>query len=153
MKFIPLILLFLYVYLEISVFVIVANNIGVLLALLALAATSILGVSIVKSQGVRNVIQMQRKIQLGENPNQEISKSVLLFFGGFLLLIPGFITAIFGALLLLPPIQHLIVKYFFPRLTIKSRYSCSANDTGNEAENNKSDKDIIEGTFIRKDDE
>lgn len=153
MKFVSLILLFLYIYLEISVFVIVANTIGVLFALLILVATSILGIFIVKSQGVRHIVQMQRKLQMGENPSREISKSVLLFFGGFLLLIPGFITDVVGAFLLIPPVQRLVVKYFFPRLAVKSRYSYSTAGTNNTTKDPKPSEDTIEGTFIRKDDE
>lgn len=153
MKFISLILLFLYIYLEVSVLVIVANTIGVLFGLLALVATSILGICIVKSQGIRNLVHLQRKIQLGESPTREISKSVLLFAGGFLLLIPGFITDIFGALILIPPIQHLFITYFIPHFAIKRHRSSPAGGKRRTTKNHKQNDEIIEGQFTRKDGE
>ncbi|WP_392566286.1 FxsA family protein [Utexia brackfieldae] len=149
MRLLPLFLLFLYVYLEVSVFIMAANHIGVLLALLALIATSIVGVSIVKSQGLKNIRTMQQKMQLGENANREVQSSVTLLAGGFLLLIPGFITDVIGACLLLPPVQQLVARFVLPKIKVKTQFW----STTNRKTVNKPDDDIIEGSFSRKNDE
>lgn len=145
MRFVPLIVFFIYVYLEVSFFVVVANAIGVLLALICIVATSILGFSLVKSQGLKNLIVMQQKMANNENPTNEIIKSASLLIAGFFLLIPGFLTDILGIILLLPPVQHVFVKFIVPKITITSRFTSKSQ--AYQA------NDVIEGEFKHKNDE
>ncbi|WP_392558902.1 FxsA family protein [Orbus mooreae] len=141
-----LLIFFVYLYLEISVFVAVANAIGVLLALLAIIVISVAGLSLVKSQGLKNLASMQQKMSLNENPTNELVKSVSLLLAGFLLLVPGFLSAILGALLLLPPVQQFFVKRIVPKMNIKTYSYRSSQNASN-------DNEIIEGTFKDKTDE
>ncbi|OCG05257.1 FxsA family protein [Gilliamella sp. wkB112] len=145
MRFIVFFIFFIYVYCEITVFIMVANSIGVLLALICIIATSVIGFSLVKTQGLRNLSIMQQKIANEQNPQNEIIKSVALLFAGLLLLIPGFVTDILGAILLIPLVQQHVVKSIVSRLPIKSSFTSSTNYYQSE--------DIIEGEFKRKDDE
>ncbi|WP_299999012.1 FxsA family protein [uncultured Cedecea sp.] len=111
MRWIPFIAFFLYVYIEISLFIQVAHILGVFLTLILVILTSVLGVSLVKNQGLKNFMLMQQKIAAGESPAAEMVKSVSLIIAGILLILPGFFTDFLGLLLLLPPIQkHLTVK-------------------------------------------
>ncbi|XKM13593.1 FxsA family protein [Orbaceae bacterium ac157xtp] len=120
--------------------------IGVFLALILIIATSFIGLSLVKSQGIRNFKIMREKIALNENPAEEVIKSFSLFFAGILLLIPGFLTDIIGATLLLSPVQHYFVKRIAPKFKFSSY---------NRTQQNYPTKldDIIEGDFKRKDDD
>ncbi|MWN90146.1 membrane protein FxsA [Gilliamella sp. Pra-s65] len=145
MRFIGFIIFFVYVYFEISFFIVVANSIGVFLALVCIIATSILGFSLVKTQGVKNFSIMKQKIANNQNPKDEIIKSVALLFSGFLLLIPGFLTDILGAVLLIPNVQEHIVRFLVRKMPIKSRFVSSQTFDQNN--------DIIEGEFKYKDDE
>ncbi|WP_392561111.1 FxsA family protein [Orbus sturtevantii] len=145
MRWLFLILFFLYIYIEISVFVAVANSIGVLLALICIIATSVLGLSLVKSQGLKNLVIMQQKMAANENPTNELIKSVSLLLAGLLLSIPGFFTDILGALLLLSPVQRFLVKRIVPKINIKTYQSNSHN--------NRNSNEIIEGEFTHKNDE
>ncbi|NUF48998.1 FxsA family protein [Gilliamella sp. ESL0250] len=145
MRFIGFIIFFIYVYFEVSFFITVANTMGVFLALICIIATSILGFSLVKSQGLKNLSIMQQKIANNQSPKNEIIKSVALLFAGFLLLIPGFLTDILGAILLIPNVQEHIVKFIVKKMPIKSTFASSQTRYQNE--------DIIEGEFKRKDDE
>ena len=87
MRWLPFIAIFLYVYIEISIFIQVAHVLGVLLTLVLVIFTSVIGMSLVRNQ------------------------SVSLIIAGLLLLLPGFFTDFLGLLLLLPPVQkHLTVK-------------------------------------------
>ncbi|RKS84425.1 UPF0716 protein FxsA [Orbus hercynius] len=142
-----LLIFFVYLYLEISVFVAVANTVGVLLALIGIIATSVIGLSLVKSQGLKNLTLMQHKMSNNENPNHELVRSVSLLFAGFLLFIPGFLTDIIGALILLSPVQRLLVKHVVPKANIKT-YHNHSNQNASSRNN-----DVIEGTFKQKDDE
>ena len=111
MRWIPLIAFFLYVYIEISIFIQVAHVLGVLLTLILVIFTSIIGMSLVRNQGFKNFLLMQQKMAAGESPAAEMIKSVSLIIAGLLLILPGFFTDFLGLLLLLPPVQkHLTMK-------------------------------------------
>ncbi|MBK4716014.1 MULTISPECIES: FxsA family protein [Tenebrionibacter/Tenebrionicola group] len=143
MRWIPLLTIFLYVYIEISIFIQVAHVLGVLLTLILAIFTSILGMSLVRNQGLRNFIQMQRKIEAGESPANEMVKSISIVIAGVLLLLPGFFTDFIGLLFLLPPVQKLLTLRLLPhlRFTIRTPGGFS-NDRGN----------TFDGEFQRKDD-
>ncbi|VFS46975.1 Suppressor of F exclusion of phage T7 [Budvicia aquatica] len=89
MRWLPIIILFLLAYIEITLFIKVASVIGVALTLILVVVTSCLGVSLVRNQGLKTFMQMQAKLVAGENPAAEMIKSVSLLLAGFLLLIPG----------------------------------------------------------------
>lgn len=146
MRLLPIMVFFIYVYIEISIFVAVANYIGVLLALMGIIATSIMGLSLVKSQGIKNLVLMQQKIASNQNPTNEVVKNMSLLLAGLLLLIPGFFTDILGALLLLSPVQHFFVKRLIPKFNIRGFQTRSSTE-------NYAKTEIIEGDFKRKNDE
>ena len=93
MRWLPFIAIFLYVYIEISIFIQVAHVLGVLLTLVLVIFTSVIGMSLVRNQGFKNFVLMQQKMAAGENPAAEMIKSVSLIIAGLLLLLPGFFTA------------------------------------------------------------
>ena len=111
MRWIPFIAVFLYVYIEISIFIQVAHVFGVLMTLILVIFTSVIGMSLVRNQGFKNFLLMQQKMAAGESPAAEMFKSVSLIIAGLLLVLPGFFTDFLGLLLLLPPVQkHLTLK-------------------------------------------
>ena len=54
MRWIPLLAVFLYVYIEISIFIQVAHVMGVLMTLILVIFTSVIGMSLVRNQGFKN---------------------------------------------------------------------------------------------------
>ncbi len=96
MRWLPFIAIFLYVYIEISIFIQVAHVLGVLLTLVLVIFTSVIGMSLVRNQGFKNFVLMQQKMAAGENPAAEMIKSVSLIIAGLLLLLPGFFTDFLG---------------------------------------------------------
>ena len=145
MRVFGFIIFFIYAYLELSFFIKVADSIGVFLALIGIIATSILGLFLIKKQGLKNLSIMQQKIANQQSPKNEIIKSVSLLFSGFLLLIPGFLTDMLGAILLIPRVQEYIVRFIVGKFPFKVRsFSSSSNLQIN---------DVIEGEFERKADE
>ena len=145
MRVFGFIIFFIYAYFELSLFITVADSIGVFLALIGIIATSIIGLSLIKKQGLKNLSIMQQKIVNQQNPKDEIIKSVSLLFAGFLLLIPGFLTDILGAIMLIPHVQEYIVRFIVGKLPSKF-YAFSSN-------RNTQINDVIEGEFKRKSDE
>ncbi|AOM41292.1 FxsA family protein [Xenorhabdus hominickii] len=118
MRWLPLILICLLVYIESVLFVRIASEVGVLLTLLLVILTSCLGVSLVRNQGMSNFMSMQQKIVAGESPAEEVVKSVSLVFAGFLLILPGFFTDFLGLLLLLSPVQKLLTAKLLPHIKL-----------------------------------
>ncbi|MCO6537151.1 MAG: FxsA family protein [Gilliamella sp.] len=145
MRFVGFIIFFIYVYFELTFFIAVANSIGIFLALICIIATSILGFSLVKTQGLKNLSIMQQKIANNQSYKNEVIRSVALLFAGFFLLIPGFLTDILGAILLIPHVQDHIVEFIVRKMPIRSKFSSS--------QMHYQEGDIIEGEFKQKDDE
>ena len=89
--------------LEIFVVVRVAEAIGVGLTLLLLIVTTPLGWRLMRSQGRIVLRRFSAAANERRVPAREALDGVLIFLGGMLLVIPGFITDAVGLLLLLPP--------------------------------------------------
>lgn len=145
MRWIPLIAVFLYAYIEISIFIQVAHVFGVLLTLILVIFTSVIGMSLVRNQGFKNLIMMQQKMAAGESPAAEMIKSVSLIISGLLLLLPGFFTDFLGLLLLLPPVQKHLTLKLMPHLRF-SRMPGGGFSAGPGAGN------TFEGEYQRKED-
>ncbi|VEJ56793.1 FxsA family protein [Pragia fontium] len=146
MRWLPLVLLFILVYIEITVFIKVSAVFGVALTLILVILTSCLGVSLVRHQGMRTLIQMQEKLASGENPANEMVKSVSLLLAGFLLLIPGFFTDFLGLLFLLPPVQKLLTLRMMP-------YIHTFRATSGTYQSDSQQGYTVEGEFQRKEDD
>ncbi|AYY82004.1 MULTISPECIES: FxsA family protein [Proteus] len=146
MRWLPLIVICLLIYIEAVIFVNVASSIGVLTTLFLVVLTSCVGVSLVKNQGVKNIASMQQKLAVGEVPAAEMVKSVSLILAGILLLIPGFFTDFLGLLLLLPPLQALLVTKLISRIRV---YSAGHTQGGFSSHQNGT---TFEGEYQRKED-
>jgi len=145
-RWLPLLLIFLLAYIEISIFIKVAAVLGVAVTLLLVVFSSCVGISLVRNQGMKTFVQMQQKLAAGESPAAEMVKSVSLVLAGFLLLIPGFFTDFLGLLLLLPPVQKHLTLKLMPHLRF-SRMPGGGFSAGTGG------GDTFDGEYQRKDDE
>jgi UPF0716 protein FxsA len=99
-------LLFLFIVVplaEIWVIGQVWGAIGGIETILLLLVVSVLGAMLVKQQGVSVLDRIQRRLESGSMPTDELIDGGLILFAGALMLTPGFITDAVGVLLLLPP--------------------------------------------------
>jgi UPF0716 protein FxsA len=88
---------------ELYVIIKVGEAIGVLPTLALLIADALLGSVLLRQQGRAAWIRFNRALAESRIPHKEVIDGVLIIMGGALLLTPGFITDIFGLILLLPP--------------------------------------------------
>ena len=93
---------------EIAVAIWVASAIGWLNTIGLLVLLSLIGIWVVKRQGLGIMATLQRSTEHGEVPTKELMDRFLKVVGGMLLVIPGFVTAAIGLLLFLPPVRALI---------------------------------------------
>ena len=110
----PLIFLLLLVVpvVELAVIVQVAEQVGVLETLALLVGISIAGAWLLRQQGMATWRSLQETTARGAVPTKEAIDGALIMFGGALLLTPGFVTDVFGLLLLLPPTRALVKSSF-----------------------------------------
>jgi UPF0716 protein FxsA len=109
MPLLALLVIFIVVPLaELYVIYKVGGAIGVVPTLLLLAADSVLGSLLLKSQGRAVWRRFNDAIRAGRVPQSEVIDGVLVIFGGAFLITPGFLTDVLGLILLLPPTRRVV---------------------------------------------
>jgi UPF0716 protein FxsA len=126
--FLVLVALFILVPIaEIAMLIWVGGQIGVLPTIALLIIDSILGAMLMRHQGRAAWMRFNTAIAEHRVPAKEVVDGGLVIFGGALLLTPGFITDIFGALFLLPPTRAVIRRLALWR--IGGRMIATATET------------------------
>jgi UPF0716 protein FxsA len=103
---------------EIALFIVIGQAIGVLPTLLGIVLTGAIGAMVLRWQGVAAVRELQARIQRGEMPGRQIGDTMLIGLGGLLLLLPGYFTDLVGLLLLLPWTRELIYRLLARNLKV-----------------------------------
>jgi UPF0716 protein FxsA len=124
MPLLPLLLIFIVVPIaELYVILQVGDAIGAVPTVALLAADSVLGSVLLRTQGRSVWRQFNRALAEGRVPHRELLDGVAVIFGGAFLITPGFITDVIGLLLLLPPsraaIRRLAVRRIGRRLSVR----------------------------------
>ncbi len=88
---------------ELAVIIQVGQWIGVLDTLVLLVLISVVGAWLAKREGIGVWRRIQRQLQLGRMPGNELIDGFLILFAGALLLTPGFLTDVLAISLLAPP--------------------------------------------------
>jgi len=122
MQFI-LLLFILVPIIEIGVFIQVGDLLGLGLTLMIVFATAIIGVNLLKQQGIRAWTDIQTRMAQGQVPALEMASAAQLLFAGGLLLTPGFVTDAVGFALMVPAIRLVVAKQ------LMSRWSAKTNQT------------------------
>jgi UPF0716 protein FxsA len=94
----------------------VGDAIGIWWTFLLLAADSLLGSFLLKSQGRAVWRRFNDNLAQGRVPHREVIDGVLVIFGGAFLITPGFLTDIVGVVLLIPPTRSLVRRFLARRL-------------------------------------
>lgn len=106
-----LVLLFLLIPVaELYIIYKVGDSIGIGWTFLLLAADSVLGSLLLRSQGRTVWRRFNEALASGRMPHRELQDGVAVIFGGAFLITPGFLTDIVGLALLVPPTRSLIVR-------------------------------------------
>ena len=121
---------------EIYLMIKVGGVIGALNTIFLIFFTAITGVYFAKLAGLNAIRSGINQLMKNEMPVYEIISGAALAFAALLLIIPGFLTDLFGFLLIIPVTRKLFIK------SISSKF-----------ERRKNNGDIIEGSFEEKKDE
>ncbi|MET3697293.1 UPF0716 protein FxsA [Bacillus oleivorans] len=88
--------------LEIALFLLSGQLIGIWWTLFFIFFTGVAGAFIAKKQGLKTVEKLKLELRSGQIPQGPIMDSFCILIGGVLILTPGFITDSLGLSLLLP---------------------------------------------------
>jgi len=94
----------------------VGDAIGIGWTFLLLAADSVIGSLLLRSQGRAVWRKFNAILAEGRVPHREAVDGVLVIFGGAFLITPGFLTDIVGLALLLPPTRAIFRRFLIRRL-------------------------------------
>jgi UPF0716 protein FxsA len=111
-----LLLLIVWPIVELLVAIKVADLIGVGPMLLALIAGIPIGWWTMRSQGRGVMRRLAAALAERRTPAREVVDGALVLTGGFLVMVPGFISDAIGLLLLFPPSRVLGRRWILPRL-------------------------------------
>tara|TARA_B100000575_G_scaffold113006_1_gene89962 strand:+ start:43 stop:402 length:360 start_codon:yes stop_codon:yes gene_type:complete len=105
---------------EISIFITIGSNIGLLNTIAIILITAVVGILLVRRQGLRLLFDAQRNLSQGIMPTEEIKGAIFLLVSGLLLITPGFFTDCIGFAFFLKPFQNFIAtrakNYFKSRV-------------------------------------
>lgn len=108
-----LIALIIGMFAEITAFIFLGSQIGVLPTLLLIIGTSLLGGIVMKKMGAKSFVQIKQSLARGEAPGATMVEGVLVIAGAVLLLFPGFISDILAILLIVPVTRKLFLPIIF----------------------------------------
>ena len=137
----PLLILFIIIsvpYFEFLVFMEVGEKIGGFTALLLTLLTAVLGIYIIRQEGIQVLTGLQQKIQKGESPVPELIHGFFLAVAGFFFLLPGFITDTIAIFLAIP-----IVRSVLGYALIRSKI----DHNGPQSQAPKNGTNIIDGEY------
>ncbi len=157
--------------LEIYVLIEVGNWIGAPATIGLILLTGIIGVALLKHQGLSVFERFKSKMQQGQAPAQEIIEGVLLIIAGAFLITPGFVTDTIGFLWLIPATRSAFARgmvkagwFKFQKMSGKGNFyyeyhqqsearSSSEQESHHEEHTRVSGSRVIEGEYERKDEE
>jgi UPF0716 protein FxsA len=98
--------------LEIYLFIEVGGYVGALTTVLLIMLTAIIGVWMLRIQGMSTLMRFQENLQRGQLPAMELAEGVVLVACGAFLITPGFFTDAVGFSLLMPTIRRGLIRLF-----------------------------------------
>ena len=101
---------------EIALFILIGQAIGLWPTLLGVVAIAIIGSAIIRHQGLSLLAQIRDTMGRGQLPARALADAMLVSIAGILMVTPGYFTDFLGLLLLIPPVRALIYRLVRSRL-------------------------------------
>ena len=104
---------------EISIFITIGSNIGILNTIAIILITALVGIFLVRRKGLSLLFNARQNMSQGIMPTEEIKGGIFLLISGLLLITPGFFTDCIGFSMFLKPVQNFVAfkakQYFQSR--------------------------------------
>ncbi len=149
-----LLIFFLTPIAEMYLLIEVAGYIDVWPTIFLVMLTAVIGVALLKRQGIATLTRGMARMQSGEIPAREMAEGILLAVAGALLVTPGFVTDAVGFTLLFPPSRMLIAQQMLKRVQVHNlqpgvQNNFQAPPAGSERPGDDGPV-VIEGDFERR---
>lgn len=105
---------------EIALFILIGDLIGIWQTLAIVIVTAIIGAWLVRTQGALALEQLRASFSTLNDPTEPLAHGAMILFAGALLLTPGFFTDIVGFSLLLPPVRQVFFQFLKRRVKVKT---------------------------------
>lgn len=106
---------FILLVLDLASLILVGRYFGVLSVLGLLLLNSVVGVLLIRREGMDTFRRLRRKFLAGELPALEALEGVLVLLAGVLFFVPGFVSDALALLLLVPPLRRRLLLRLLPR--------------------------------------
>ena len=126
---------------ELYFIIVVGEAIGAFWTVMLVILTAVIGVSLLRIQGMSTLMRAQRNMSQGQIPAMEMMEGIALAVAGVLLITPGFITDAIGMLCLIPASRQAIIRYIMTRLMARFKTTHSGIEA---AMNRRSGNDIAD---------
>ncbi len=135
---------------EIYVLIQVGQVIGALWTVLFVVLTAVIGVQLLRMQGIATLMRAQQRMQSGQLPAEEMVEGIGLVVAGAFLLTPGFVTDTLGFLLLVPAFRRWAIGGLKRRLMASGQFTVQGQY---HREARGPDGDLIEDVKYRVEDD
>lgn len=151
---------------ELYVIIAVGERIGAFWTIMLVLLTAVVGVNLLRVQGVKTLMRAQANMARGQVPAMEMMEGMVLAAAGIMLITPGFISDTLGFLCLIPTSRQAIIRFILSRSTVQTSFDAGSggfqppppSDTeADPAGSDQADPDqikkgrTIEGEFRRED--
>ncbi|WP_417660465.1 FxsA family protein [Pseudomonas sp.] len=147
-----LFLFLLFPLIELAVLIKVGSAIGALPTILLVVGSAVLGSILLRVAGIATAFRARERLARGELPEQEVLEGLMIAVGGGLLLLPGFISDIFGLFCLIPFTRRIFVGKIRARAAEQAaRQRAFADDIAAAQRPADSRPNVLEGEYERRD--
>ena len=101
---------------EIWIFIEMGRSIGWIQAILLGIATSMAGAILMRVQGLSAMNRFLADVERGELPVATVLDGMGIFLAGVLLMLPGFLSDVFGLLLFIPSLRRRLTAWLFRQI-------------------------------------
>lgn len=148
---------------ELYFIIVVGDMIGAFWTVMLVLLTAVIGVNLLRFQGMSTLARAQQNMALGQVPAMEMMEGVALAVAGILLITPGFITDSIGFLCLIPASRQAMIRYILSKSSMHSGFNSNPGDFHSSSQHSQSGKSqsraekpakvgrTIEGEYRRED--
>lgn len=133
--------------LEMWLLITIGQVIGALPTIGLVLLTAVIGVNLLRAQGLSTLTRAQERMASGSIPAQEMAEGMALAVGGALLLTPGFATDAFGFACLIPFTRKWLASKALSGLLANGHIVGGSQSQGTDKHNKNSGPVIIEGEY------
>lgn len=132
MRLLPFLLFILVPLAELAILIKVGEIIGIGATILLVISTAVIGVSLLKRQGLAALSRARASLEANEFPIESVVDGACLLVAGAFLLTPGLLTDTLGFSLLVPPVRLALARWAFNKLSASGTIHAGGAGAGAE---------------------